>query len=382
MLCKRKPRSSGGGPVGLTISHASALNILRTQRIAAGKQELSLPRIDLIPPSPGEGKRWSDLLLSNIKNATGLPQGSKLDVLVGNAKLRIRHSGFRNHVWSTTVQGLCFLEIVHDQIAIPVPEVLLAQMAESLPLPDLVALGHELCGKYTLRPAGSSGSAVYEITPATNTEGIYNLLKWASRLRGSKMLAAALPYIQDGALSPAETALSVMSQLPIDEFGYEIGRTILNEVQVPDASTRGIVLASERVPDILFANTNVGLNYDGDGHLNPDGVVAAARELEKADDAQARRIATAALRQAKDEMRKAAASDKQRDRDLLTMGLLVLPVTKYDLEDIAGLDLVMGQVIRLVEATTGRDMTRQKQAIRDDRLRNGRAEVLKRLFHA
>lgn len=363
--------------MGLTLSHGTALDVLRSARIAMGEDGLSLTPCALIPPNPGQGQRWTDELVRRVKEAIGVPLNITLDILATDVKHRVRHHELRNHIWSADVRGLCFLELVHEQVAVPSPEILLAQMAEVLPLPDLAALGHELCGHYTLRPSYSRGSAVLDVPPLTSTAKIDDMLRHASRLRGSKALARALPYIQDSSLSAAETAFSVISQLPVRTLGYEIGRTILNREFVPNEADRACVLGESRIPDILFAGTSVGLNYDGDGHLSLAQLVRIAKAL--AGDPSSSEL-RAAVRQAMEDVRKEAASDKQRDRDLGVMGLSVLPVTRFDVEDAEGLDLVMSQVMTLIERDTGFDMSLQRQALQDEALRAKRYETFRRLF--
>lgn len=363
--------------MGLTLSHATALYVLRQARIAAGEQGLSLPATDFMPPDAGDGRRWTTALVSQLKQDIGLPSHDKLDVLASSAKGRVRHGEVRSHVCGAQIKGLCFLELRHEEVVIPSPELLLAQMAESLPLPDLVALGHELCGKYSIRPWHPAAGAVFDLPTVTSPEKISSLLKGTARLRGSRALATALPFIQENSLSPPETALSVMTQLPLEQFGYAIGPTILNKEIEPDAATRAIVTAGKRVPDILFADTPVGLNYDGDVHLDFRAIIRIAKELALHPNDEDLKEE---LRQAIDDARRGTSEDKQRDRDLLAMDLVVLPITKYDTRDIKDLDRVMGQVMHLIEATTGRDMSLQRQALSDEALRDGRAEVFRRLF--
>lgn len=47
-----------------------------------------------------------------------------------------------------------------------------------------------------------------------------------------------------------------MSLLPVEEAGYGLGNLVLNQ-------RIGYGDGGSRVPDILFAGTHVGLNYDG-----------------------------------------------------------------------------------------------------------------------
>lgn len=360
--------------MGITVCHRSALELLRTARVEAGKEGLSLTNTDLLPPSLEAGESWSALAVSRLKQDLGLPESKPLDILVPNAASRIRVPGVVNHVWGTKVSGLRFWETGHKGVIIPTPEVLLAQMAEVASLPELVALGHELCGGYTLRPSGSPSSAFTGVPEVTSEAEIRNLYKSARGLRGHGALRFALPRIRDGSVSPQETCLSTMLQLPTEHFGYQMGWVDLNRTVRPRAGLEGLTKATHRVPDILFRHTKVGINYDGDGHADLDAIVVAERKL--AAEPKSAELQTA-LEDALRSARTGISADKQRDRDLMAMGYAVLPVTKFDLESIDGLDLVVRQAIALIERTTGRDMRLQKQALGNDTLKEGRAQLLR-----
>lgn len=363
-------------PMGITVCHRSALELLRAARVGAGKEGLSPVGTGLLPPRLEAGEAWSAIAVSRLKHALGLPESKPLDILVPNAASRIRVPGVVNHVWGTKVSGLRFWEIGQQDVVIPTPEVLLAQMAEVVSLPELVALGHELCGGYTLRPFGSSFSALMGIPEVTSAAEIRSLYNSARGLRGHGALRFALPRIRDGSISPQETCLSTMLQLPIDHFGYQMGWVDLNRTVRPRAGMEGVTKATHRVPDILFRHTRVGINYDGDGHADLNAIVVAERKL-AAEPTSA--LLRTALEEALRSARSGISADKQRDRDLMVMGYAVLPVTKCDLESIDGLDLVVRQAITLIERTTSRDMRLQKQALCDDGLKEGRVRLLETL---
>lgn len=362
--------------MGLTISHRSALDLLRAARIEAGEEGLSLASTDILPPVPDEGERWASLTISKVKHDLDLPERRPLDVLVPTAESRMRVPGVTNHVLRMTARGHWFLELGTSGIVVPCPELLLAQMAEVVDLPELIAIGHELCGAYTLPPGSSSRSAFTGTPAVTSEEKIRDLLKQAKGLRGRAMLRAAIPRIRDGSASAQETCLSTMAQLATGQFGYQLGKVDLNRSVGPPLGCENLTKASHRVPDLLIRGTRVGINYDGTVHGGLPTVVKAAMALGAEPD-------DAALRQALEEAVSAAwdaiASDKERDRDLMAMGYVILPVTKSDLESIDGLDLVMRQVISPIEDTTGRDMSLQRRALDDEELKEGRRLLLGRL---
>lgn len=359
--------------MGLTVCHSSAVELLRAARVDAGEEGLSLASCDIVAPSLRHGERWSAPHVSQIKSALGLLEGEPLDILVPDQAQRLRVPGVANHVWGTRGLGQGFLELPGSDIVIPCPAVLLAQMAEVLSLPELIALGHELCGGYTLRPEGSRSPALVGIRPVATEEELRQVYGQATRLRGRAALRHAMPRIRDGSLSPQETCLSTMFQMPVVTGGYQAGDVILNEALGRDPSRARLTSAECRAPDLLFRGTRVGLNYDGDVHLRLDGIVRAARAL--ALEPGSPGLANA-LQVALESARGDAARDKRRDRDLLAMGYTVLPITKHDIRDIDALDLVARQVFALIEETTGRDMGSQTRALDDPDLRERRMAAL------
>lgn len=362
--------------MGITLSHRSALESLRAARVRGGSKGASCAQTDLVNPDLDGNRRWTSQLVADLKGIAGLPRTQHVDVIVREAKRRIRHDDIVCHVWSgANKSGLLFAEL-DNGITIPCPEILLLQMAETLSPPEVIALGHELCGRYTLRESISAGQAVTGLPPVTTPDQIAQVLKSCKGLRGAAVLRDALPYIRENAASPMETCLSAIVQLPLRRYGYQLGDVILNKTVRPEEGLSPFMLAASRTPDLLFVGTTVGLNYDGDVHLDLSSVVSAARALTSNPRDTARAMA---LDTALDNARKSAANDKQRDRDLLAMGYTVLPVTKYDLQDIEVFDKVMGQVISIIERTTGRDLSLQKRGLEDPMLRKGREQLLRLL---
>lgn len=367
--------------MGITLSHTTALEILRGARAAAGTGKLPLEPTVYLPPKLDVGQRWTLEIVNRMRKSVGIPRSGRLDVLVPAPEARVGNRLVSNHVWRAVARGTgtAFLLVEGTDVAIPGPEILLAQMAELLPLPELVALGHELCGNYSLRPSTSRAPAATGIKPVTTVTQIQQVLAGTRGLRGGPKLLQALRWIREHSLSPAETCLSTILQLPIAEFGYELEKLELNERVTPadpDDQDSTSQPTRPRVPDIRFVDTPVGLNYDGDVHVDLDAIVAAAKRLgEKPDSVALKAQLDLALKEAREDI----SSDKRRDRDLLAMGLLVPAVTKFDLESADELDAVVAQLLDMLERTSGWDVSAQRVALDDAALRQGRGDVLRRL---
>lgn len=194
-------------------------------------------------------------------------------------------------------------------------------------------------------------------------------IRWTA---GAKQARRTLEALSDNAWSPTESVIATMASLPFGEYGYELGSCELNvRIDTPDDLARTTDKAS-RVPDILFAGTPVGINYDGAVHLDLDSVVQAAIELERnPGQAQSQQALDVIVRK----VRQKAVDDIRRNRELAADGLTVFPVTKEDLYEEGGLDRVMLQVIAAIENSTGKDMSRHAQLI-DVRLGKKRRQEL------
>lgn len=349
------------------------MSLLRAARIDAGKEGLTIASVGLVAPRLDDGQNWTSLFVSQIKQGLNLPEQRPLDLLADQASHRVHVPGVRSRVWGPKTKGLWFMRLDKSGTVIPKPEVLLAQMAEELSLPELVALGHELCGCYSLRPNGSRGDAVCGTPAVTSVSQIRCLLKQVKQLRGSVALRRALPYLRDGSLSPQETALSTMIQLPAEWCGYQAGPIDLNEEVRVRKYHESAVKAVSRVPDILFRGTKVGLNYDGRVHVDLPSVVRTAKAVGREPTSSG---LAKELEEAVESAYEDVASDKQRDRDLMVMGYTVFPITKEDLADVDALDRVMRQVYILIERTTGRDMGSQRRALDNEALKDDRRTLL------
>ena len=150
-----------------------------------------------------------------------------------------------------------------------------------------------------------------------------------------------------------------MALLPIDENGYGLGPIEMNP-RTEMASDLGSH-ASSRVPDIVFTGTHVGLNYDGEGHFGTQELRKAVGEMLANPGA---RTAAENLDRTISQTRARMVSDKRRDRDLASAGMTVLAVTKEDLFEQNGLDLVMLQVMSLIERERGCNLDLQRILMR------------------
>ena len=341
----------------LALCGVSALAALRAARQGlTGKKGVPENRTLLLPPDPGLGRRrfTPGLLASTGIGSWRVPQGRALEVAVPNQRDRLQARGVACKVFSQPAMQRAFVTL-GDGIQASSPELLFVEMAQVMPLLNLVLLGCELCGSFSRDPANPhDGDIAYWVDPVTSVERIRSFARQCTHVRGMVRANQALAYVMDNAWSPMEALVAVMAALPLDLGGYGLGPVVLNKrVPVSEAAVR-----ASRVPDMLFADGTVGLNYDGEDHLDLDKVVAAVRRLkEHAGEDTSQRQLSSAL----EDVRGKYVDDRRRDRELAAAGRLVFSVTKEDLVEKGGLDRLMILVLDALELD-GHDKHRMTRA--------------------
>lgn len=328
----------------LAICKRSALRCLRHVRRVNGRAWPLGRRCDLSSPDPSPYQRWSRRRVGAKRQrlfGRDIP-GETLDLAVPHESDRVVLSLARNTIYARGLPEGAFVQVT-PELCMSSPELLFVELANELsPLQHLL-LGYELCGAYAIDPIDPRhGEASMGLVPATNVRSICAFLDRARGVRGSDKARETLRFLSDNAWSPAEGALAALLALPLERYGYGFGPCLLNgRIQTP-AELAGTTDARSRVPDIMIPGTNVGINYDGAGHLDLGRVSDAAREQAlHPQSAHAKR----SLQESLDAVRGKAVDDIRRNRELSAQGLVVFPVVKEDLRAPHGLDHVVRQML-------------------------------------
>lgn len=369
----------------LTLCKQSALAVLRSLRstnvsfdgkrgrMKRGDGRAASKRIDLLPPDPSPGKRWTRNLLEGIDLGLAFDfAGKTIDFAVPDRSARVRVS---DSTWTVYAKGIPSGSFIRTRcstkdcvLAISGPELLFVELAKYMHPVEHLMLGHELCGTFS-RDAEDpyNGPITYGVKPATSVERIRRFLAEAKSIHGIDAARTSIEYLNDNAWSPTESLVAALLRLPMDSLGYDFGELELNKRVSPSAVLPGA--AGSRVPDILIAGTPVGVNYDGAVHLDLDSIVTAARELEANPELlQAQETLTKKVKA----VRAKVVDDIRRNRELSAGGLAVFPVVKEDLYTKGGLDQIAAHLITTIEQLTNRDMTAQKRILGMKRLSDAR----------
>ncbi len=151
-------------------------------------------------------------------------------------------------------------------------------MAVQLSFIDLILLGLELCGTYTLRADGELG---FESAPiATTKKRLRSFAERAKGMRGAAIALRALRWVVDGSNSPMESALMLFLCLPVRMGGYAFPLPSLNPST--DLGKKASLMLDQQAMrcDLHWIKEHVVVEYDSsEEHLNPQ---AAAQDSRRA----------------------------------------------------------------------------------------------------
>lgn len=347
--------------MGVTLSHQSALDVLRLLR-SKGINAREMDSLPIACPSTWVGKRWT--MREFNESVWQWPQPSPqrhMHVVVPKGTNRIRMSRVDTHEFWAETPYLPALWL-DEHASMVCPELLFLQMAEVFPLPVIVMLGYELCGNFS-RDASDplEGPVELHVPQATSVECLGDFLQAVPGVRGVAKARLALRYVSDYALSAMEAVLATMYSLPPCEAGYGMGPIALNErVCLGEGDERESVRS--RYPDLSFSFAPLGINYDGEGHLDLPGLVLAARKVETEEKGR-RDAAKLALEAKMQEVRAKVVDDNARNRQLASRGKLVFPVTKEDVYGWGHLDGVTRDVLACAREVWGIDTSEYEQTL-------------------
>lgn len=365
--------------MGLTLSHTSALHLIRTLR-CEGEDLRAMTHVGLARPSTWVGKRWSMREFTLGEWRWGKPSPTRpLHILVGNKRHRVRMKDVRCHLSLVDLPAHAIIWL-DEHTCISGPELLFVQMAESMSVPELVLLGNELCGNFS-QPAESTiaGNVTDGICPATSQHELRQFISSFGYVPGIVDARKAVEYIADHALSMPESILALMYSLPAEEAGYGMGPVELNQRVYVEGGPNEAVSRS-RYPDLMFAFAPVGINYDGEGHLDLSGLVRAARLATLTSGEDGQRTA-GELRAKTEEVRAKVVDDLRRNRQLAASGRIVMPATREDLYDIDALDTLTSEVLSCAHKVFGSDTHMYEQTLQDTERKRERSALLASLSH-
>ena len=204
---------------------------------------------------------------------TGVGDISKdnpLHVLVANKAQRSGSKLVHARVWGGPIAGTAFRRI-DDELFVSSPEFVFLQMATQLDLPELVALGMELCGTYrrdvVVPELGSDELQLvtaYDEPPLSTPRRLASFVSAMNGAPGSKRAQKALEYVLANSASPMETALYLLLCLPRRLGGYGLPKPELNPpIHFTKAGRRHTTRRSAAA-DLYWRGAKLDLEFNSD----------------------------------------------------------------------------------------------------------------------
>ncbi|MCL2529448.1 MAG: endonuclease domain-containing protein [Coriobacteriia bacterium] len=170
------------------------------------------------------------------------------------------------HVYSGETPIGSFMNVGED-FGVSSPEFCFLQMAERLTLIELVELGYELCGVYSLPLLGDKNvpkKGFYNRQALTSAKKLEAFLESTKGARGHKKAERALRYLLDGSASPMETKLAIFLTLPYKLGGFGFSPPKLNRQVKLVKSARKYFKKDYYVCDLFWPETKTAVEYDSD----------------------------------------------------------------------------------------------------------------------
>lgn len=242
-------------------SHDTALTLLREH---AGDTSFTRSRRALMPPGTTPA----------IPHREALGEDNGLvHVLVSKPEVRRPLPGVRMHLLRGELPsgGILSPQAVIGGQGNPYlcsPEIVFVQMAEGgRSTVELIQLGFELCGLYSVRPSDDS---LVQHFPLTTPARLRATIDRCGPMRGVKAARRALPFILPNSASPMETILTMLLTLPPRLGGYALPTPELNPQLGVPKRTQDITSHRNIFPDVYYRSAREVLEYESDEfHLDP-----------------------------------------------------------------------------------------------------------------
>lgn len=201
-------------------------------------------------------------------------QERPLEVLLHSADQRTRSRAIRTRIWAGQIAPTAF-RTVRKGIFVSSPEFVFLQLATRIELPELIALGMELCGTYRrnveLPRADGNGitlTTAYQQAPLSSHQRLRGFVSSMKSAPGQRKALKALQYVLPNSASPIETALYLLLCLPRNLGGYALPKPVLNPPIVFSKSGRKYTLKNSAKPDLYWKSARLDLEYDSDEFHN------------------------------------------------------------------------------------------------------------------
>lgn len=313
------------------LGYETALACLRAlERIGELERTRAMPKAKSVP----DAKLLKSAIGRLPSHLSEAALQTKPTLIILDAESRCRSKEIDTRQFGLPDNTRCFL-MLGEELYLASPELCFAQAARRSTEIELMKLGFELCGSYSLDPSRNVG---FKNRPALTTKDA--ILKLLASLPNNCPASArkAIRFVRDGSASPMETCLALFLGLPVRFGGYGLGMPRMNaEIAI---GTHSSLSTNHRLYhcDLYWEESQVALEYN-------------SREFHMSE--------------------KAAERDASRVNDLLGSGIKSVSVTRKHVADPSKMDIVAHSLAKMMGKRMRTDCTNVKER---------RADLRRQLF--
>lgn len=235
--------------MAILLSHISAIEFWLSQRE-------SRPKFVRAPvPEKGPSARERKRFRQRFANQLSTPVHTLVQAPWPNK------DAFQFHSCRTLSKDISFATVREDVFVCPV-ELAFVQVASDLAFLELVRLGFELCGTYSIDRRATGGFFQRE-TPTT-PQRMLQFLNGNPSLKGAEKARRALRYVAGNAASPAEARLAMSLTLPLMYGGLGLPKAQLNYSLPLGTYAQRATGRHYFLCDMFWPESNVAVEYDSD----------------------------------------------------------------------------------------------------------------------
>ena len=202
----------------------------------------------------------------SVKQVRSLGLKIPVHVMFRDSNKRWGSQSMVQHIFMEDAPAGSFLN-VNDELEVSSPEFCFLQMARQLSLIELIELGYELCGSYSIPNEGDCkvpDRGFHNRKPLTSIKRISELVEQMPGFRGQVKAMRALRYLSDGSASPMETKLTMFLTLPYRLGGFGLPAPKLNARITPSKAARKSSSKAFYICDLFWPEHDLAVEYDSD----------------------------------------------------------------------------------------------------------------------
>lgn len=249
-----------------------------------------------------------------------------LDILISSPKERPKAQKLKPHLVSCNLPKHTFVH-ARRGVLVTSPEATFVQLAQYLTLPQLLLVGMELCGTYSLDGSEVDGTGFSQRPRLITAERLIQYISWCHKQDGLELAGRAARLLLNDSGSPGESDTILALTLPNHLRGLGLPKPKLNKRALVTIQNKDGTSQSQYYYDFYWtASRRVG----------PTGAVRK-RKVDGEYDSDAHHAGTLQMYE-----------DARRGNSVQYMGTAHVVITNYDMQSAKALMVVARQLSRCI----------------------------------